>query len=75
MTSERATEEAEEVPERPCVEDTVSKDSEPSTSSVVAVPEVVEVSSDVVIYEEETRMSAEPSSRAQTPAKQVGNVF
>lgn len=26
---------------------------------------------EVVIYEEETRMSAENSSRAQTPAKQV----
>jgi hypothetical protein len=28
---------------------------------------------DIVMYEEETRMSAETSSRAQTPAKQVSD--
>lgn len=35
-------------------------------------PSTPETSKDVPIFEEETRMSAETSSRAQTPAKQVG---
>lgn len=50
------------------------------SAETLVVPPVIEIAStDVQIYEEETRMSADTSSRAQTPAKQVGicriNVF
>lgn len=62
------------------VEETSTKESEiksgdnkqTSVQSVLNIPNEI-TSTDVVIYEEETRMSADTNSRAQTPAKQVSN--
>lgn len=61
------------------MKDTVNKDGEDDFKDV-EMRELDKgsnkVSSDVVMYEEETRMSAETStsSRAQTPAKQVSHL-
>lgn len=61
------------------VEQTSNKECELKVVSVklsTVLPVSTEIAStDVAIYEEETRMSADTSSRAQTPAKQVRKMY
>lgn len=58
------------------IKETELKELENKDAEFKQVPLPVELGNrDVVIYEEETRMSAENTSRAQTPAKQVCIMF
>lgn len=57
-----------EVKEEPV---SIVKEETSNNAETKCVPEVAASASEVLVFEEETRMSAENSSRGQTPAKQV----